>query len=139
VPAHEAQHRIVGGAKPAVRFDPENHLSEAVGYQCRHHPHQFGGREIGAEADETGIERHQFALRTGRASEQGPGKAGQMVDLDDDFGELGVADCERQRLSGRIYTGIPRRRFTPRQPEFTVLDGNSAGPDRLGQFCKPVR
>ena len=62
-----------------------------------------------------------------------------MVDFDDDFGELGVADCERQRLSGGIQAGIPRRRLAPREPEFTVLDGNSAGPDRLGQFCKPGR
>src|SRR5258707_10745809 len=98
---------------------PNRSSASVAGHQRRHHPYQFGGREIGAETDETGIERHQFALRTGRASKQGPGKAGQMVDFDDDFGELDVADCERQRLSGGIYPGISRRRLAPRPPELT--------------------
>ena len=57
-------------------------------------PHQFGLREIGAEADQTGIERHQFALRTGRGVRAGSRKAGEMVDFDDDFRELGIADGE---------------------------------------------
>ena len=136
VPAHEAQHRIIGGAQPSVRFDPDNHLSEAVGHQRGHHAHQFGGGEIGAEADETGIERHQFALRSGRPSEEGPGEAGQVVDFDDDFGKLNIADGERQRLSSGIDSRIPGRRLAPRQPQFAVLDGDSASPDGLGQGRK---
>jgi len=42
-------------AQPAVRFDPKDHLPEAVGHQRRHHAHEFGSGEIGAEADQTGI------------------------------------------------------------------------------------
>ena len=139
VPAHKAQHRIIGGAQPAVRFDPEDHLTEAVGHQRRHHAHQFGGGKIGAEAEEAGIERHQFALGACRAAEQGPGEAGQMVDFDDDLGELRIADRERQRLPGGIDPRIPWRRIAPRQPQFAVLDGDGAGRDRLDQGRKTCR
>ena len=62
-----------------------------------------------------------------------------MVDFDDDFGELGIADGEYQRLSSRLDTSIARRRLASWQPEFTVLDGDSAGRDRLGQGRKPRR
>ena len=139
VPAHETQHRIVGGPQPAVRFDPENHLTEAVGRQRRYHAHQFGSGKIGAETEEAGIERHQFAFRPSRTAEQGPGEAGQMVDFDDDFGKLRIADGDRQRLSGGIDPRIPWRRLAPRQPQFAVLDGDSAGRDRLGQGRKTRR
>lgn len=126
-------------ADPAVRFDPEKHLPEAVGRQRRHHAHEFGGGEIGAEADETGIERDEFAFRAGRASEQGPGEAGQVVDFDDDFGDLGIADGDRESFAGEVDTGISRHRLAPRQPEFAILDGNGAGLDRLGECRKTSR
>jgi len=45
-----------------------------------------------------------------------------VVDFDDDFGKLGVADGERERLPRGIDAGISRRRLAPRQPQFTVLD-----------------
>ena len=106
----------------ASRAGQKDHLTEAVGRQRRHHAHQFGGGEIGAKADETCVERHQFALRAGRAPEQGPGEVGQVVDFDDEFGKLGVADGERERLPRGIEAGISRRRLAPRQPQFTVLD-----------------
>ena len=139
VPAHETQHGIVGGPQPTVRFDPENHLAEAVGRQRGYHAHQFGSGNIGAETEEAGIERHQFAFRSSRTAEQGPGEAGQMVDFDDDLGELRIANGDRQRLSGGIEPRIPWRRLAAREPQFAVLDGDAAGRDRLGQGRKTRR
>ena len=126
--AHEAQHRIVGRAQPSVRFDLEHHLPEAVGRQRRHHAHQFGRGEIGAEADETGIERHQFLLRAGRASEQDPGEAGQAVDFDQNFAETGHRRRRARALAAPVRRGDPsapacgaaaavrRHRSRPRRP-----------------------
>ena len=108
--AHEAQHRVIGCAKPPVRLDLEHHLPEAVGRQRRHHAHQFGDGKIGAEADETGIERHQFLLRPGRASQQDPGKPGQAVDLRSELPETG-----RRRWLARA-PGAPVRREDPLAP-----------------------
>jgi hypothetical protein len=49
--AHAAEHRVIGFAEPPLRFDPMQHLRQAVGRDRRHHAHEFGHGEIGAEGE----------------------------------------------------------------------------------------
>ena len=70
--AHEAQYRVICRPQPSLHLDLEHHLPKAVGCQRGHHAHQFGGRKIGAEPHEGGVERHQFPFRPGRPAKKGP-------------------------------------------------------------------
>ena len=123
----------------ALHFDLEYHLPEAVGCQRGHHTHQLGHREIRAEPEQAGIERHQFLLGASGAPKQYPGKPGQAVDFDQNFWKLGVAEGSRERLAHRIEASILRPRLAAGQPQFVAIDRDRTGLDGFGQCGKPGR
>ncbi len=86
-----AEHSVVDGAQPILRLDPGHHLSDAVGLHRRRDAGEVGHREIGAEDEQCGIERHQFRLRPGRTPKQDPGEPDQAIDLDQHLRQLDIA------------------------------------------------
>jgi hypothetical protein len=83
MPAHEANDGVIGEAKAYAAFEPLDDRPDHVRLDTRHHAIEGGDGQVRSQGQERGVQRDQFRCRLRGTSQQCPGEAGVVVDIDE--------------------------------------------------------
>jgi hypothetical protein len=133
MPAHEADNGVIGDAKPCAAFQPADDRSDHLRPNARHHAIQGSDGQVRSHGQKCCIQRYEFRLRLRGTSQQRPGKAGIVVDLDENVRQLrrAVIDCER--AAAMFDGGIFWRALAARQMHTVCVDSHLTICNRSGQ------